>query len=135
FSGKGARAVNWPSRLVSGVRQRWVDALAAILLSVGMWQLFVAGSKAGQKTLTVPVLVDNIDPAYQVDSVEPEEVEVQLAGLQRDLFLIDPADLELRVDASNVAEGRRTFHLTERNVRRDERLTVRALSPNAVRLT
>jgi diadenylate cyclase len=135
MSGKRVRAINWPARLGSGIRQRWANALAAILLSVGMWQLFVAGSKAGQKTLAVPVLVENIDPAYQVDSVEPEEVEVELAGLQRDLYLIGPADLELRIDASNVAEGRRTFELTEKNVRRDERLTVRALSPGAVRLT
>lgn len=135
FSGKSATKVSWPGRLGSGIRQRWANAVAALLLSVGMWQLFVAGSKAGQKTLTVPVLVDNIDPAYQVDSVEPEEVEVELSGLQRDLYLIDPADLELRVDAANVAEGWRTFELTERNVRRDERLTVRGLSPNVVRLT
>lgn len=134
-SGKDAAKVNWPGSLSAGIRQRWANAVVALLLSVGMWQLFVAGSKAGQKTLTVPVLVDNIDPAYQVDSVEPEEVEVALSGLQRDLYLIDLADLELRVDASDVAEGWRTFELTERNVRRDERLSVRALSPNSVRLT
>jgi DNA integrity scanning protein DisA with diadenylate cyclase activity len=135
FSGKNATEVKWPGRLGSGIRQRWANAVVALLLSVGMWQLFVAGSKAGQKTLTVPVLVENIDPAYQVDSIEPEEVKVELSGLQRDLYLIDPADLQLRVDASDVAEGWRTFELTERNVRRDEGLTVRALSPNVVRLT
>jgi hypothetical protein len=135
FSGESAPTAGWPRRLAAGVRQRWANVAVALLLSVGMWQLFVAGSKAGQKTLTVPVLVDNIDPAYQVDSIEPEEVRVELSGLQRDLYLIDPADLEVRVDASDVAEGWRTFELTERNVRRDERLSVRGLSPNVVRLT
>jgi hypothetical protein len=135
FAGAGVAEVNWPGRLAAAVRQRSVNAAVALLLSVGMWQLFVAGSKAGQKTLTVPVLVDNIDPSYKVDSVEPEEVEVELSGLQRDLYLIDPADLEVRVDATDVAEGERTFELTEQNVRRDPSLTVRGLSPNVVRLT
>ena len=135
FGGESTADVNWRGRFNAGVRQHWANAAVALLLSVGMWQLFVAGSKAGQKILTVPVLVDNIDPAYQVDSIEPKEVKVELSGLQRDLFLIDPADLEVRVDATDVAEGWRTFELTEKNVRRDSRLTVRGLSPNVVRLT
>lgn len=135
FSGENAAEVSWTSRLAAGIQQRWANAAVAVLLSVGMWQLFVAGSKAGQNTMTVPVLVDNIDPAYQVDSIEPKEVKVELSGLRRDLFLIDPADLEVRVDASGMAEGGSTFELTEKNVRRDERLTVRGLSPNVVRLT
>jgi uncharacterized protein (TIGR00159 family) len=135
FTGESAAQVSWPSSFAAGIRQNWANAAAALLLSVGMWQLFVAGSKAGQKTLTVPVLVDNIDPAYKVDAVEPKEVKVELSGLQRDLYLIDPAGLEVRVDASDVAAGWRTFELTEKNVRRDERLTVRELSPNVVRLT
>jgi uncharacterized protein (TIGR00159 family) len=134
FTGERAPEIDWLGRLSVGTRQQWANAAVALLLSVGMWQLFVAGSKAGQKTLTVPVLVDNIDPAFEVESVEPEEVKVQLGGLQRDLYLIDPADLEVRVDATNVAEGRRTFQLTEKNVQRDPRLTVRSLSPNVVRL-
>lgn len=135
FNGKRAAQVAWPGRLASGIQKRWANAAVALLLSVGMWQLFVAGSKAGQKTLTVPVLVDNIDPAYQVDNVEPKEVKVELSGLQRDLYLIDPADLEVRVDATDIAEGSRTFELTEKNVRRDPSLTVRGLSPNVVQLT
>ena len=135
FTGAGAAKVNWPRRLAAAIQPRWANAVVALLLSVGMWQLFVASSKAGQKTLTVPVLVDNIDPAYQVDSIEPEEVEVELSGLQRDLYLIDPADLEVRVDATDVADGGRTFELTEKNVRRDPRLAVRGVTPNVVRLT
>jgi len=135
FSGESAPRVDWRRRLGVGVRLHGANATVALLLSVGMWQLFVAGAKAGQKVLTVPVLVDNIDPAYQVDSIEPKEVKVELSGLQRDLFLIDPADLQVRVDAADVAEGWRTFELTEKNVRRDPSLTVRGLSPNVVRLT
>lgn len=135
FGGENAAEADWRERFSAGVRQHWANAAVALLLSVGMWQLFVAGSKAGQKILTVPVLVDNIDPEYQVDSIEPKEVKVELSGLQRDLFLIDPADLQVRVDAADVAEGWRTFELTEKNVKRDPSLTVRGLSPNVVRLT
>ncbi len=135
FTGESAAEINWLGRFAAGFRQHWANAAVALLLSVGMWQLFVAGSKAGQKILTVPVLVDNIDPAYKVESIEPKEVRVELSGLQRDLYLIDLADLEVRVDATDVAEGWRTFELTEKNVQRDPRLTVRGLSPNVVRLT
>ena len=135
FTGKSAPKVDWSTRLGAGIQQHWANAAVALLLSVGMWQLFVAGSKAGQKNLTVPVLVDNIGREYKVDRINPAEVKVELSGLQRDLFLIDPADLEVRVDATDVAEGWRTFELTEKNVRRDERLTVRGLSPKVVRLT
>lgn len=117
------------------LQRRWADAVVALLLSIGMWQLFIAGSKAGQKVLTIPVLVDNIAPGFEVEAIDPPDVEIELGGLQRDLYLIDPTDLEIRVDAASVSEGQRTFELTEGNVHRDPALTVRTLNPKTVKLT
>ncbi len=113
----------------------WPQAALAAVLSIGLWQLFIAGSKPTQKTLEVSVLVDNIDAGYTVESVEPAKVKVELTGLRRDLYLLDPSSVEVRLDASLVALGRRTFQLSTENVRSPANLTVRAIEPSSVRLT
>ncbi len=124
-----------PSRVIASVRKNWADAALAVVLALGLWQLFASGAVAGQRTVSVPVLVDNIDPRYEVEAVDPARVDVQLSGLRRDLFLLDPTAIEVRLDAALVASGRRTFRLSSDSVRHPPDITVRGLTPDDVVLS
>lgn len=128
--GKEGRAAN---RWATWSRS-WPQAVLALSLSIGLWQLFISGTKLTQKTLSVPVLVDNIDEGFEVDSIEPEKVEVELTGLRRDLYLLDPTAIQVRLDASLVALGRRTFYLSSDDVQHPPNLTIRNISPNRINL-
>jgi len=128
--GKEGRAAN---RWATWSRS-WPQAVLALALSIGLWQLFISGTKLTQKTLSVPVLVDNIDEGFEVDSIEPGKVEVELTGLRRDLYLLDPTAIQVRLDASLVALGRRTFYLSSDDVQHPPNLTIRNISPNRINL-
>ena len=132
FLEEQASAGSAPRRAVRALRKGWLDAALSILLSLGLWQLFISGTEIGRKTLTVPVLVDSIDPGFELVGVEPPEVQVELSGLRRDLYLLDPASVEVRLDATLVALGRRTFRLSTDSVRRPPDLRVRTVSPDSV---
>jgi hypothetical protein len=67
-----------------------------------------------------------------VEAIEPPQVEVELSGLRRDLYLLDPAAVEVRLDASLVALGRRTFEVAPYNVKHPPDLTIRTVSPDRV---
>lgn len=122
-----------PSGRAAGVfRKGWADAALATALSIGLWQLFVAGAELTRKTIIAPVLVDDIDPGFEVEAIEPFEVEVELSGLRRDLYLLDPATVEVRLDASLATLGRRTFRLSPDDVRHPPDLRVRRVNPSRV---
>jgi uncharacterized protein (TIGR00159 family) len=122
------------ARPLHTLRKTWVDAAVAILLSIGLWQLFISGAKVTRRTITAPVLVDNIDPKFEVQSVNPPEVQVELAGLRRDLYLLEPTALEVRLDASLVAQGQRSFRISPHAIKHPPDVTVRAVSPEAVQV-
>jgi diadenylate cyclase len=123
---------SFAGRTSKTLRRHWADAALAVVLSVGLWQFFVAGTQLSQKTVTVAVLIENIDPGYQVEAIEPPEVKVELSGLRRDLYLLDPAAVEVRLDASLVALGRRTFQISPYDVEHPPDLTVQKVSPDRV---
>lgn len=122
------------SRRFSTLAKTWPEALLAVLLSIGLWNLFIASTKLTQKIVSVPVLIDDIDAGFEVEQVEPPEVQVHLTGLRRDLYLLDPTSIEVRVDASLVSLGRRTFQLSTSDVQHPPNLTVQEIEPNSIQI-
>jgi diadenylate cyclase len=122
------------SRRFSTLARTWPEALLAMFLSIGLWQLFVASTKLTQKTVLAPVLVDSIDTGFEVEKVEPAEVRVHITGLRRDLYLLDPTTIEVRVDASLVSLGRRTFQLRADDVQHPPNLTIQGVEPGKIRV-
>ena len=119
-------------RFPPAIRRYGPEAAVSLALSIGLWWFFVSGHELSERTFRVPVQIENIHPDYEIESVEPQEVEVVLEGEVRDLFLLDPTELRVRVEASSVELGRRTFRLSEGAVRHPERLTVGGISPETV---
>jgi diadenylate cyclase len=117
------------------VRRNWLEKLAALLLVVGLWYLYVPGSRPTQSTFSVPVTVLNLPEDYVLDEVTPDAVEVTLTGPMRAFYLFDRHGLNVTVDASLATAGRRTFQISEQNVRHPTDMTVETVQPMAVKIS
>lgn len=120
-----------------GVARRWPEALVAIGASATLWFLLVPGSAVDRFTRRVPVVVDNLPAGWDLESVDPPEVEVVFEGSRRSLLLAGggAARAEVHVDALLAQLGRRTFELDPRNVQHPEGWRPIALEPDRVKLS
>jgi uncharacterized protein (TIGR00159 family) len=117
------------------LRRHWVERLAALVLVLGLWYLFVPGARPKEQTFAVPVTVANLPEGYRLESVEPAEVAVTLAGVTRSFYLLDPRRIGVTVDAALAKLGRRTFSLQPILVRRPFDLEVADLAPAEVKIS
>jgi uncharacterized protein (TIGR00159 family) len=117
------------------LRENWVEKLASVALVMGLWYLFIPGSRPSTFVYTVPVRVENVSADYVVESVDPTEVTVVFTGMRRAFYLFDTKSLAVRLDATLAGEGRRTFTISGEELRYPEDITLAAVKPNRVRVT
>jgi uncharacterized protein (TIGR00159 family) len=120
----------WRDAIVSN----WSIKLACLTVVIGLWYLFVYGSRPVQRTFPVPVTVINLPPGYVLEKVEPDKVEAILNGPMRLFYLFDQNQLQVTVDAYLVQAGRRTFPISEENLRHPKDLTLLDVTPAQVRI-
>jgi uncharacterized protein (TIGR00159 family) len=125
------RAGGW-TRLV---RENWVEKLASVALVMGLWYLFIPGSRPSTFVYTVPVKVENLSPSYVVESIDPAEVTVVFTGLRRAFYLFDSKRLAVSIDATLATQGRRTFKISGDEIDHPEDLTLAAVKPNRVKIS
>lgn len=116
-------------------RRNWVAKVAAFSLAIAFWYVFVPGSKVVEVTYQVPVQLENLPSQFELESIQPTEVTLLLTGQRRDLYLFDPRKLKVTIDASMAELGRRTFTLSEQNVRYPKDLTLKDVDPSVVRIS
>lgn len=106
----------------------------ALAITAGLWLLVVPGSEMSETTLSVPVAIGNLPSGYSLESVTPPSVTVTVTGVRRRLFVLQPSDVTVSVDALLAQLGRRTFDLTPQSVRAPRGVTVAAVQPDHVSL-
>lgn len=116
-------------------RKNWLAKALAVSLAIGFWYVFVPGSKIVQVIYTVPVSIQNLPSDLQIEEVQPAQVNVTFAGPRRAFYLFDARRITVNVDASLAELGRRTFTISERNIRHPTDVTVQELNPSTVRLS
>lgn len=130
-----ASAVDGVDRAFSIRRPRWADAVAAGMLTIGLWIGLVAGTQVSTKTVQAPVLVNDVRNGYELDRIEPSEVAVVLTGLRRDLYLVDPTTVTVRLDASSIGPAGGTLRLVTEDVRRPDEVSVREIAPDRIEVS
>lgn len=113
---------------------RWREGLISLPIAGLLWVLVIPGATVVELEREVRVAVNGVPEAYEIESVEPEQVRVTLAGRRRDLYFLGPEAIKVRVDAILVELGRRSFALTPGNVSHPEGLEVRSIEPTRLRL-
>jgi uncharacterized protein (TIGR00159 family) len=117
------------------LRENWVEKLASLGLVLALWYLFVPGSRPASFSYPVPVKIINLPIGYEAEEVTPSQVMVTFAGTRRAFYLFDPAKLEVILDASLAKFGRRTFTISDENLRYPKELTLEELHPGRIRIS
>ncbi len=112
----------------------WFERLAALAVVLGLWLLFVPGSRPAEMILRMPVEVVNLPPGASVESIEPTEVQATFLGPRRAFALLTSRDLAVMVDAGRAKPGQRTFSIGDENLRHPPSLTVQNLQPRRVKV-
>jgi diadenylate cyclase len=121
-----------PRRQLSRMTARAGEWGVALGLALALWTLVVLGAEVGKASIQAPVQVANLPAGYVLRSLNPTEVTVTLSGVRRRLFLIQPSDVTVRIDALLAQLGRRTFEVTAQSVHVPPGVTVTAVEPDHV---
>lgn len=121
--------------LLQLIRENWLIKIAALSLAIGFWYIFVPGSKLIETTYKIPVVVEDLPADLKLDRIQPAEVTARFSGPRRAFYLFDRKKLRVTVDASLAVLGRRTFELSEQNVRYPKDITLVDLNPPTVRIS
>lgn len=114
------------------VGRSWREALAGLGIATALWLLLVPGASVIEAQLAADVLVDNLPPGFEVESVEPEEVQLAVRGTRRALALANPDSVRIRLDAFLVQLGRRTFELSPERAEVPGDIEVLSVDPERV---
>lgn len=117
------------------VRENWVEKIAAFLVVIGLWYLFVPGSRPVTEAFSIPIKVINLPPDLVLEKVDPPEVVAIFSGQRRAFYLFDPKRTDITIDATLARYGRRTFSIAEDQIRHPPELTVDDVEPGQVRLS
>jgi hypothetical protein len=115
-------------------RKNWIAKAASLSLALGFWYVFVPGAKTIQVNYKIPVSVLNLPAHLAIQEIQPAEVSATFNGPRRAFYLFDLRKTKVTVDVTMAEMGRRTFNISEQNLRYPKELTLEALSPSTIRL-
>jgi uncharacterized protein (TIGR00159 family) len=115
--------------------ENWIAKAVAVSLAIGFWYIFVPGSKTIQVNYQIPVSVENVPADLKVEDIEPSRVSATFTGPRRTFYLFDARKIKVTVDVALAEVGRRTFPITEQNIRYPKELTLQEINPSTLRLS
>jgi diadenylate cyclase len=116
-------------------RENWIAKAISLSLAIGFWYIFVPGSKTVQVSYRIPVSVENLPADLRVENIEPPMVNATFSGPRRAFYLFDARRIRVAIDASMADLGRRTFNISEQNIRYPKELTLQEVSPSTLKLS
>jgi uncharacterized protein (TIGR00159 family) len=116
-------------------RQNWMAKAVSLSLAFGFWYILVPGSKTIRVNYKIPVSVEHLPPDLQIQELQPAEVSATFNGPRRAFYLLDAGKIKVTVDGTMTELGRRTFNISEQNIRYPKDLTLEELSPSSIRVS
>lgn len=122
-------------QIVQFLRENWVAKVTALSLAFGFWYLLVPGSKIVEVVQNIPVQIENLPPDLQLERLQPEQIRATFLGPRRAFYLFDRGKLKATVDVSMAEVGRRTFQISDQDIRYPKDLILQELSPTTLRIS
>lgn len=108
--------------------------LLALAIAVAMWFSFSwqRRERLSERLYRIPLSVANIPARTLIASPLPAAVDVRLRGPFTALRQLDPQKLEVVVDLTNAARGKRTYRLAPEDVNAPPEVEVISLAPDEI---
>ncbi|UCD58415.1 MAG: diadenylate cyclase CdaA [Candidatus Hydrogenedentota bacterium] len=120
--------------------RRWIrensrEKVLAVLLSCGLWFVFVFQTGTIRRDFVVPIEYRNLAFDWVIEEPKPKETTITLLGRGRAFDLLDVRTLKITLDMSEIKDGTQEMILSRDSVRRPSSLSVVALEPGKISLT
>lgn len=135
FLQEHAEPAQQPGRFKKFILWGGLEAAIALLVSALLWLVLVPGSVVQTSTYEIAVEVQNIPEGYTLAQVNPPTVAVILSGEKRNLFLVNPKDLVIRLDGTLTRFGRQIFPITSAHLLLPPKVEIVDVVPDQVRVS
>ncbi|MEO6162710.1 MAG: hypothetical protein ABIP88_01095, partial [Candidatus Binatia bacterium] len=113
----------------------WLAKAVSICLAIALWYLFVPGSKLVEVNYKVPITVENLPANLQIEAIDPPVVSATFSAPLRTFYLFDQKKIRISADVALAELGRRSFTISEKDLRFPKELTLQEFSPHSVRIS
>jgi diadenylate cyclase len=117
------------------VRKNWVAKAVSVCLAIGFWYLFVPGSKIIEVRYQVPIAIENLPANLQLQTINPPMISATFSAPRRTFYLFDQKKIRVSADVALAELGRRTFALSEQDIRYPKELTLQQFAPAAFKIS
>lgn len=116
-------------------RENWIEKSVSLFIAVGLWYVFISGSKVSEVSFDIPVHVVNLPSDLALESVEPQAISAVFKAPRRVFYFFDSEKVEVTIDTSLAALGRRTFRISKQNLNYPGELTLKEVRPDKVKIS
>ncbi len=125
------RATLQPRTILRGA----LEAFSSFCMALFAWLVLVPGAVEERADLKVPVTVENLPVEFDIASISPDSVEIEVLGARRELLMATDEHFTLVIDADLARLGRRTFAVTREHIQHETSLKILSLKQQKVRLS
>jgi YbbR domain-containing protein len=129
-----AEQSGWPPMASFG---RWAKRniglrVLSLLIAIGLWVFVNAGQKNAIESLHVPISYRRLPADMVIVNQPPEFAKIQVTGPRTLLSLLDPEQLEVKLDLSGIGPGEASFKINPTMFNVPRSTTVTSVSPAEV---
>ncbi|MEK7649396.1 MAG: diadenylate cyclase [Patescibacteria group bacterium] len=117
------------------VRRNTSEKIGALAISSVLWFFLVYQTGTVRRDFVVPITYRNLNETLVVETSNPKEITITLESRGRAFDQLDPASLEILVDASGFTPGKKKLVIGDNMVKRPLTFSVISLSPPNIQLT
>lgn len=122
-------------------RIRWIVGtglllLLSVVLASFCWLLVAYQIEPVQRVVDqIPIEIQNAPAGWVIDSITPEQVQIQISGSERAFKAFDWSGLKANLDLSDVTQGRQSLFLDDDAISLPAEMSITAIEPNVVHVT
>ena len=120
-----------PRTVLRGV----LEAFGSFCMALFAWLVLVPGAAEERAELKVPIVVENLPVEFDIASISPDSVEIEVMGARRELLMATDDRFTLVINADLARLGRRTFSVTREHIQHETSLKILSLKQKKVRLS